>query len=51
MNIRFMMLPEPGYKDQDKLDCKILLSRVPLHSFSISADGTNSPELLGCREA
>jgi hypothetical protein len=43
------MREEPGnaMKDGEKLDCRILLSRAPLHSFSISTDGTNSSGAFG----
>lgn len=47
MNIRLYDASGTGIKDKDNLDCKILLSRVPLHSFSISADGTNSSGAFG----
>jgi len=32
---------------KDLIDCKILLSRSPVHSFSITTDGTNSGGALG----
>jgi outer membrane protein assembly factor BamA len=47
MNITMHEASATGLKNYDKLDCKILLSRVPLHSFTISADGTNSSGAFG----
>jgi len=37
--------PEAIHKDL--IDCKILLSRSPVHSFSVTTDGTNSGGALG----
>ena len=47
MNIQFHDASGTGLNNLDKLDCKVLLSRAPLHSFSISADGTNSSGAFG----
>jgi len=47
MNIQLHEAPGSGPKERDKLDCKILLSRVPLQSFTISSDGTNSAGAFG----
>jgi outer membrane protein assembly factor BamA len=46
MNITMHEEPE-GLNIHDKLDCKILLSRTPVHSFSVSSDGTNSAGAFG----
>ncbi len=47
MNIQMYDATGNSLKNSNKLDCKILLSRIPLHSFSISADGTNSSGAFG----
>jgi outer membrane protein assembly factor BamA len=47
MNIQMHEASDTGLNDLDKLNCKILLSRNPLHSFSISTDGTNSAGAFG----
>ncbi|MCX6243339.1 MAG: BamA/TamA family outer membrane protein [Bacteroidetes bacterium] len=47
MNIQFNETPGTGPESRDKLDCRILLSRVPVHSFTISTDGTNSAGAFG----
>ena len=47
MNIQMHESSGTGPKNRDKLDCKVLLSRQPLHSFSISTDGTNSSGAFG----
>jgi outer membrane protein assembly factor BamA len=47
MNITMHEVAVTGPNTHDKLDCKILLSRVPLHSFTISTDGTNSAGAFG----
>ena len=47
MNIQLFDSPGTEMKDRDKLDCKVLLSRTPLHTFSISTDGTNSSGAFG----
>ena len=47
MNIQLHEASGTGLKARDKLDCKILLSRAPVHSFTISTDGTNSAGAFG----
>lgn len=47
MNIQLHEVSGTGLKARDKLDCKILLSRAPVHSFTISTDGTNSAGAFG----
>jgi outer membrane protein assembly factor BamA len=47
MNIQFTDASGTGRESRDKLDCRILLSRVPVHSFSVSTDGTNSAGAFG----
>jgi outer membrane protein assembly factor BamA len=47
MNIQMHEATGTGPETRDKLDCKILLSRAPVHSFSISTDGTNSAGAFG----
>ncbi len=47
INIQQYEAPGTGPKTNDKLDCKILLSRAPLHSVTISTDGTNSAGAFG----
>jgi outer membrane protein assembly factor BamA len=47
MNIQFSETSGTGPQSRDKIDCKILLSRVPVHSFTISTDGTNSSGAFG----
>jgi outer membrane protein assembly factor BamA len=43
MNILFHETPA----SRDRLDCKVLLSRAPVHSFSVSTDATNSAGAFG----
>ncbi len=47
MNIQMHDATGNNFTDRDKLDCKVLLSRIPLHSFSVSTDGTNSSGAFG----
>lgn len=47
INIQMHEAPGNGADNRDKLDCKILLSRSPVHSFSVSTDGTNSAGAFG----
>jgi hypothetical protein len=47
MNIQMHDATGNSFKDRDKIDCKVLLSRIPLHSFSVSTDGTNSSGAFG----
>ena len=47
MNIQFRESSANPARARGKLDCKILLSRVPPQSFSISTDGTNSSGAFG----
>jgi len=47
MNIQLHESSGAGPDNRDRLDCKILLSRAPVHSFSISTDATNSAGAFG----
>lgn len=47
MNIQMHDATSNSFIDRNKIDCKILLSRIPLHSFSVSTDGTNSSGAFG----
>jgi outer membrane protein assembly factor BamA len=51
MNIQLHEASGSGPKYRDKLDCRILLSRAPVHSFSISTDVTNSAGAFGLQGA
>ncbi|MCX6248597.1 MAG: BamA/TamA family outer membrane protein [Bacteroidetes bacterium] len=46
-NIQMHEAAGAGLNTRDKLDCKILLSRAPVHSFSVSTDVTNSAGAFG----
>lgn len=47
MNIKMQETLGLDHDGRDLLDCKILLSRAPLHSLSVSTDGTNSAGAFG----
>jgi hypothetical protein len=47
INIQLHEEPTISIQNHDKLDCGILLSRLQLHTFSVSTDGTNSSGALG----
>jgi outer membrane protein assembly factor BamA len=47
INIQFHEASSSSFSSRDKLDCKIQLAQVPVQSFSVSPDVTNSAGALG----
>ncbi|MEI6899449.1 MAG: BamA/TamA family outer membrane protein, partial [Bacteroidota bacterium] len=46
-NIQFKEVFDTAHPNRNLIDCKILLSREQVHSFSVSTDGTNSAGAFG----
>lgn len=47
VNIQFFEAADSSGKNNDKLDCKILLTRTPIQSVSVEAEATNSAGNIG----